>query len=152
MIRIVQAKYEHLDILMPLFNNYRQFYGQESDIIGARMFLQSRIEKNESIIFLALEDEIGVGFTQLYPTFSSVTMEKFYILNDLFVSKAHRNKGIGERLLYQAKLFTADFKLKGLALETAKDNPARKLYERLGWARDTDFYHYFWTNTGDKLY
>lgn len=151
MIKIIQAKEDHLDILMPLFNDYRQFYGQESDIMGARMFLQRRIEKKESVIFLALEEDIGVGFTQLYPTYSSVSMQKFYVLNDLFVSEEHRNKGIGERLLHQAKMFTADFKLKGLALETASDNPAQQLYERLGWIKDTDFYHYFWTNTGDKL-
>ncbi|MEQ9301958.1 MAG: GNAT family N-acetyltransferase [Cyclobacteriaceae bacterium] len=151
MIRIVQATETHLDLLMPLFNDYRQFYGQESDIMGARIFLQRRIDKKESVIFLALEEDKGVGFTQLYPTYSSVSMQKFYILNDLFVSEEHRNKGIGERLLHQAKRFTADFKLKGLALETASDNPAQKLYERLGWIRDTDFYHYFWTNTGDKL-
>lgn len=152
MIRIVQATEDHLDMLMPLFNDYRQFYGQESDIMGARMFLQRRVEKKESVIFMALEETLGIGFTQLYPTYSSVTMEKFYILNDLYVAQEHRNKGIGERLLHQAKRFAVDFKLKGLALETAKDNPAQKLYERLGWVRDQDFYHYFWTNTGDKLY
>ena len=120
--------------------------------MGARIFLQRRVEKNESVIFMAIEEEIAVGFVQLYPTFSSVTMEKFYILNDLFVTTTHRKKGIGGRLLIQAQKFAVDFKLKGLALETAKDNPAQKLYERLGWDKDTDFYHYFWTNTGDKLY
>ncbi len=151
MIRIIQATEDHLDMLMPLFNDYRQFYGQDSDIMGARIFLQQRVQKKESVIFLVLKEELGLGFTQLYPTFSSVTMERFYILNDLFVDQAHRGQGIGERLLHQAKLYVSDFKLKGLALETARDNPAQKLYERLGWKKDVDFYHYFWTNTGDKL-
>ncbi|MEM8894731.1 MAG: GNAT family N-acetyltransferase [Bacteroidota bacterium] len=150
-MRIVQATNDHLDQLMSLFNDYRQFYGQESDIMGARIFLQQRVEKKESIIFMALEDEAALGFTQLYPTYSSVTMEKFYILNDLYVDEKQRNRGIGERLLHQAKKFATDFKLKGLALETAKDNPAQKLYERLGWKKDDDFFHYFWANTGDRL-
>jgi hypothetical protein len=31
-----------------------------------------------------------------------------------------------------------------LALEAATDNPAQKLYERLGWKQSSDFYYYFW--------
>ena len=86
-----------------------------------------------------------MGFTQLYPTFSSVSMQRFYILNDLYVLPTLRGQGIGESLLNAAKDLAKANNWKGLALETAVDNPAQKLYERLGWERSDDFYHYFWT-------
>ena len=96
MIRIALAIEDHLDMLMPLFNDYVQ----DSDITGVRIFLQRRVQKNEPVIFLSLKEELGFGFTQLYPTFSSVTMERFYLLNDLFVDQAHRGQGTSERLLH----------------------------------------------------
>ena len=88
----------------------------------------------------------SIGFTQLYPTFSSVSMRPFYILNDLFVLPEIRNTGIGAALLSKAKDLCKKENNKGLALETAIDNPAQKLYERLGWERDSNFHHYFWAN------
>ncbi|NER13281.1 GNAT family N-acetyltransferase [Leptobacterium flavescens] len=146
-MKIIRASIDHLDIVSDLFNGYRIFYEQESDTEAARSFLIDRMEKGESVIFLALnEDNKGMGFTQLYPVFSSVSMQGFYILNDLYVDKKYRQQGIGEALLEAAKgLCKAEGK-KGLALETAKDNPAQKLYERLDWKKDDEFLHYFWKN------
>lgn len=83
---------------------------------------------------------------QLYPVFSSVSLASFYILNDLYVDPKQQNKGIGEALLNRAIKFSKDKNSKGLALETAKDNPAQKLYERMGWKKDSKFLHYFRPN------
>jgi hypothetical protein len=54
--------------------------------------------------------------------------------------------GVGFRqcLLKTAQNLTKANNWKGLALETATDNPAQKLYERLGWKQSSDFYYYFW--------
>ncbi|MEX0314526.1 MAG: GNAT family N-acetyltransferase [Allomuricauda sp.] len=143
---IKQATALDVDLIAPLFDAYRVFYGQESDVEAAKDFLLERFKKGENVIFLTLENEIPVGFTQLYATFSSVSMQQFYILNDLFVAPEARKKGIGEQLLNHAKQFCLLKNGKGLALETATDNPAQKLYERLGWEKDEAYLHYFWKN------
>lgn len=132
--------------VVTLFDAYRIFYAQESNVSAANQFLESRITNEESIIFMALKGDIPVGFTQLYPTFSSVSLQSFLILNDLFVLPEHRGKEIGQALLEKAKSYCKKKNLKGLALETAKENPAQKLYEKLGWKKDEEFLHYFWTN------
>lgn len=145
MIKIVTASIKDLFEVTPLFDQYRVFYKQESDIEGARKFLTERLNKNESIIFLAYYQNKAAGFAQFYPMFSSVSMQHSYVLNDLFVIPAFRNKQIGEALLRKAKEFCVVNKAKGLALETAVDNPAQKLYEKLNWIKDVDCFHYFWT-------
>jgi ribosomal protein S18 acetylase RimI-like enzyme len=144
---IKKATVSDLELIVPLFDAYRVFYKQGSDPTAAREFLKERFLRNETVIFIALENEEPVGFTQLYTTFSSVSLQPSYILNDLYVSPNHRKKGVGEALLNQAKSHCQENGFKGLALETAIDNPAQKLYERLDWKNDTDYIHYFWRNS-----
>ncbi len=143
-MEIIQAQLKHLELLAPLFDAYRIFYKQPSDLLGATAFLKSRFELNDSILFLAFEGDDGIGFTQLYPTYSSVTMEPFYILNDLYVKPEARRIGIGSQLLLAAQQFALETNQKGLELATAKDNPAQRLYEKLGWTKDEEFFRYFW--------
>ncbi len=143
---IIRAAVTEIVELAPLFDAYRVFYKQESDLDAARQFLSKRLTNEESVIFMATVDGKPAGFTQLYYTFSSVSLKPFLILNDLFVSPSFRGHGIGEALLKKAKCFCVENGFKGLALETAKDNPAQKLYEKLDWKKDEEFYRYFWTN------
>ena len=145
MITIIPATKDHIEQVAPLFDRYRVFYGQDSNLSAATRFLEQRMSRNESVIFLALDGQEAVGFAQLYTTFSSVFMEPVFILNDLFVLNSHRKKGIGEVLLNKAKTHCKEKGYKGLALETATDNPAQRLYERLGWKKDVHCFHYFWT-------
>lgn len=142
-VTILQATLEHLDLVVPLFDSYRQFYGQPPELKQGRCFLQERLNGSESVLFLALSGGHGLGFTQLYPSYSSISIKRLWILNDLFVAAAARKQGVGEALLERAKQFAVETKAKGLVLQTAADNPARKLYKRLGWKRDEGFYHYF---------
>lgn len=143
-MKITQATLKDLARIAPLFNDYRVFYEQESDIKAATAFLKERLLKNESIIFYAEEDNMVLGFTQLYFSFSSVSLKPSLILNDLYVDSFYRGKGIGEALLNKAKEFCKADNYKGLALETATDNPAQQLYEKLDWKKDTQCFHYFW--------
>jgi len=144
MLTIKLAQIEDLESIVPLFDAYRVFYKQDTDLELARYFISNRLLKKESVIFLAKEDEEPVGFTQLYKTFSSVSVQRSWVLNDLYVSPELRGKGVGEKILKRAQKFALDDDSKGLALETAKDNPAQDLYERLGWKKDLDHLHYFW--------
>jgi GNAT superfamily N-acetyltransferase len=133
-----------------VFDLYRQFYKQPCNILLAERFLKERILGRESVIFAAFEGDFIVGFTQLYPSFSSVSAQRSWVLNDLFVRENYRKHGIAEQIMDYAKGFVIQTDAKGLALETAEDNPAQHLYERLGWEKEVGFLHYFWKNEKAK--
>ncbi|MED3962617.1 N-acetyltransferase family protein [Bacillales bacterium AN1005] len=140
---IFQATMEDLDGVANLFNLYRTFYQQESDLEGAKNYIKERINKGESIIFVVKDEQNYLGFTQLYPTFSSISMKRAWILNDLYVDAQARKQGVGELLLHKAKEFAIETGAKSLSLSTAPDNyTAQRLYEKNGYEKDTTFYHY----------
>lgn len=147
-VEIVRATIDDLEQLVPLFDGYRQFYKQASDLEGARNFLRAHFEENTSVIFLAFRvDEQGqrqaCGFTQLYPSFSSTSMKRIWILNDLFVAPSARRTGTGTALLERARQFAIETSAKRLTLNTAVDNyTAQSVYEAHGWKRDQEFYTY----------
>jgi ribosomal protein S18 acetylase RimI-like enzyme len=140
---IVRAGHKHLDILAPLFNAYRIFYEQEDDLEACRVYLWERLSNLESVVFLALEGEQGLGFTQLYPSFTSVRLKRLWILYDLFVIPEVRRQGTGRALMDRAKEFAQATGAARLELSTAIDNrPAQALYESLGFIRDEEFFQY----------
>lgn len=133
-----------LDTVAPLFDQYRVFYGQPCDLDAAKRFLHERLINQQSIILLA-QDEAGaaLGFTQLYPTFSSVSMRKKYILNDLFVAPQARQMGAGAALLEQAKAVALAAGAVALTLSTAVSNhTAQSLYRANGWQLDKEFLNF----------
>ncbi|WP_066051801.1 GNAT family N-acetyltransferase [Robertmurraya korlensis] len=139
-MNIIQADLASLEQIIPLFNAYRVFYEQTSDLEGARLFIHERLENQESVIFLAREGETAVGFTQLYPTFSSVGMKRGYILNDLYVDATYRKKGIGRALIEEVFQFCKDRNTRFVQLETAPDNvQAKALYENLGMKLSNEY-------------
>ena len=148
-VEIVRATIDDLELLVPLFDGYRQFYKQEADPEGARRFLKAHFEENTSVIFLAFSIDTqgqrhACGFTQLYPSFSSVSMKRLWILNDLFVAPGTRRIGAGTALLERARQFAIETNAKGLSLATAVDNyTAQSVYEAAGWQRDQEFYAYY---------
>ena len=142
---IRQAYLKDLEVLVPLFDAYRVFYKQKSNPKDARQFLNTLLEQESSVIYIAYINNKAVGFTQLFPLFSSVSMQPMYLLNDLYVDSNYRNQGIGEALINKAKQLCKDESQKGLAIQTAFDNPAQHLYKRLGFVKDTDL-QFFWTN------
>ena len=144
MARITQAGIEHLNELAPLFDAYRVWYHQTSDIESAKVFLRDRIQNNESVIFIAYDENSAVGFTQLYPIFTSVGMQRAWLLNDLFVHDSARGKGIATQLLEAAKQHGRNTEAKWLMLQTGNDNyTAQALYQKDGWQKVRDiFYEY----------
>lgn len=147
-IEVLQATIQDLDDISLIFDQYRIYYKQESDLNAAKQFLHEKFEHQESVIFIARDQESRqvVGFTQLYPTFSSISMKRAWILNDLYVIESYRSKGIARQLMNQAKDFAIATKAKGLELSTAPDNArVQRLYESLGYARDDEYYHYYLT-------
>lgn len=142
-LNILKVTLNELDQVSQLFNQYRMFYGQASNLEGAKEFIKERIENNESVIFLAVENNSPAGFVQLYPIFTSVGMNRKWLLNDLFVAEDYRRHGVGKALMNKAKDLAVETRAAGILLETTKDNvKAQALYESLGYEKEDAVYFY----------
>lgn len=146
-MKIIQIQQPEVGKVVPLFDAYRQFYEQPSNIGMARRYLSERIEGKDCVLFAAQSDgDECFGFTLLYPTFCSVAAQKAWILYDLFVDPSQRRKGIAQKLLAAAQQFGANSGAAWLRLETAKTNVAgNRLYEKMGWQQETAFHTYFFS-------
>lgn len=143
MIKIHQANINDIEDLEVIFSLYLKFYKVESIRDDNITFLKERVQNNESVIFTAKKDDEIVGFTQLFPTFSSASLKKVYILNDLFVLENYRNQGIAKLLIHQVIEFAKENNCARVSLSTARDNPAQFLYEKLGFKESTfKFFNY----------
>ncbi len=144
-VSIKKANKSDISEVSKLFNAYRVFYKQESDLDLASKFISERIQNSESTIFVAITDKNQyVGFTQLYPSFLSVSAKRTWILNDLYVQESARGNGVATKLMNKAKELAKENQLKGISLSTAKTNTnAQNLYESLGYERDSINYSYF---------
>ena len=142
-IEIRQAKPEDVPVAAALFDEYRRFYRQDPDPDGAAAFVGARLALGDSALFLARVGGRDAGFTQLYPSFSSVSMGRIFVLNDLYVRPDCRRGGVGAALMRHAEEYAAAQGALRLALATERGNAtAQALYERMGWSRDEVYFHY----------
>ena len=142
-VSVRQAVLGDLDALAPLFDRYRQFQGRDSDVAAAREFLRARFDHGESVVFLARDDDRALGFAQLYPSFSSVSLTRVLLLNDLFVDEAGRRRGIASRLLGAVEAHARTLDAARITLFVARPNTAAQaLYEARGWKQDDQFHVY----------
>ncbi len=144
-MNIITVTLDQLEQIAPLFDAYRVFYGQSSDLNSAQEFLHQRLLLRETVLFMALENETPLGFTQLFPSFTSVGMQRLWILNDLYIIPEARGKRIGEKLIERALEHAKQSGATGVVLETAHTNVSgQKLYERMGFMReDLEYRTYF---------
>ena len=144
-MRIVQATLEHLDLLTPMFIKYREFYGELPLPDSSRKFLENRLKRKESVIYMALADEEDrlLGYCQLYPSFSSLSLKRVWILNDIYVAEDARRQLGADRLLQTAKKMAKDTTAIRLRVATSQNNlAAQKTYESIGFREDTVFKNY----------
>ena len=142
-ITVRQAVFADLGHLAELFDQYRVFQGTKSDLPAARAFLQARFDHGESVVFLAFEDSVPLGFAQLYPSYSSTALARVFILNDLFIHEKGRRKGVASKLLAALEGYAWAHGAARVTLNVARDNPsAQELYEARGWSKDDQFFMY----------
>jgi len=146
-MEIRKATAEDLPQLAGLFDQYRVFYRKASDRQGAEIFLKERLLATESVIYVAVMENVLVGFTQLYPLFSSIRLKRIWLLNDLFVAPACRGKGISKSLIDATKQWAKSTHSAGILLETEKTNSlANRLYPSSGFIPYDQTNFYFWNN------
>lgn len=142
-ITVRQACLADLDELAQLFDDYRVFQGKDSDLTAAHSFLRARFDHGESVVFIACEGCATLGFAQLYPSYSSTSLARVFILNDLFVREGGRRKGVATSLLAALEGYAWSVGAARVTLNVARDNgPGQDLYEAQGWRKDTQFFMY----------
>ena len=140
---IRRATLADLELLAPLFDDYRRFYGKAPDLALARRYLGERLGRGESVVFLAHEDGRGLGLTQLYPSWDSLSAAPLFVLYDLYVAPEARRRGVARELLDAARRHAAAAGASKVVLSTAVDNQsAQRLYQSVGYIRDDAFYYY----------
>ncbi len=145
MIRLANSSDFHQ--LSILFDAYRAFYKKPSDPQGAFNFIKERVDKKEAVIFVEEENGKLIGFTQLYPQFSSTRMQKTWLLNDLYILPNYRGRGISRKLIEAAKQLAIDTEAAGLLLETEKTNTiGNNLYPSAGFQLYNETNFYWWEN------
>ena len=142
-VTVRQAILSDLNDLARLFNQYREFQGEKSDLAAAQEFLQARFDHGESVVFLAQDGNSPTGFAQLYPSYSSVSLKRVFVLNDLFVHESGRRKGVASKLLAAIEAYAWSLGAVRVTLNVSRDNkPGQALYEEHGWRRDAQFFTY----------
>jgi GNAT superfamily N-acetyltransferase len=141
--QVDRADLGDLDALHGLFMGYLAFYERNVDPESARLFLRDRIQNGQSVIYMAWLDGQAVGFTQLYPLFASLSLQRSWVLNDLFVAESARGGGVATALMNAARQLAVETGASEIFLQTARTNTsAQGLYEKLGYVRDDAFLVY----------
>lgn len=135
---------DELNQVTALFNQYMIFYAQPSNPNKYRAYLKERLENQEADIFIAYDEhQEAQGFVLNYTGFSSVSLGKVIVLNDLFVVPEHRQKGVANTLIERVEQFAKEQGAIRVDLSTAKDNVnAQALYEKMGFVQGTKFFSY----------
>ncbi len=139
-MEIVTAKTEDIEELAGLLGH---LFAQEAEFHpdidiqrrGIWMVLQN---PSTGTIWVAREPQEKriIGMVMVLYTVSTALGGRVGILEDLVVLPEFRNQGIGTRLLRHASEQARQMGLLRLTLLTDGDNePAQKLYQKLGWSR-----------------
>jgi len=148
MITIRKAEIGDLFSVVKIFEQYRDFYRCEKNEELAIEFISNRIESKDSVILIAVNESqsepLIVGFTQLYPLYSSTAMKKLWLLNDLFVMDKFRGNGIADELIESSKKIARSSGARGLFLETESTNEiAQALYKKTGFIKNENIFYNF---------
>jgi GNAT superfamily N-acetyltransferase len=142
-VSVQQVILDDLPAVARLFDQYRQFQGRPADLKGCEQFLRARIDHGESVLFLGRIEGQAVGFAQLYPIYSSVSLKRVFVLNDLFVGDAGRRQGVATALLQATESYAWSMGASSLRLHVAGGNQdAQALYLARGWILDDHFMMY----------
>ncbi|MBQ0755050.1 MAG: GNAT family N-acetyltransferase [Gammaproteobacteria bacterium] len=135
-----------LNEISSLFDTYRVFYRQLSNIDQSTAFVRERFLNQQSWILVVEQEGRLVGFSQLYPMFSSVSVHRLMVLNDLFVVTEKRGTGLGRALISASQRLAKEMGFETMTIATEKGNAkARQLYPEIGFKEDSNFIHYTMT-------
>jgi len=130
MLEIGRAKLADAGDLHPLVEKYRAFYKQPANekTLG---YLKARLENDEAIVFIARDNAVAVGFTMLYPTFSTVSLSNVWLLNDFTLKRPIAGKVSPANLWKRQKVLRAKPAPQEYFCELQMTTPLRKVCMRV---------------------
>jgi len=132
---ITQGQFERL---LPLIAAYQRFYGvEEIDDERNRAFFSRFVDPSDDGMLLGAwrEDEL-VGYACLYWHFTSLVPAETVLMNDLYVDRKTRGKGVGRALIEASAGVARERGAHHLEWATAPDNQtAQHLYDSTGAER-----------------
>jgi Acetyltransferases len=117
---------------------YLHFIAKEDErVVGTILIQCGKTQKSQKKFpFLSLVRQYGL-FNMLFLTFKLSVLEIFKpqdcYIEHIAVDQLMRGKGIGEMLLFHAEETLKDMGFSTLSLAVAKENPAKHLYDRMGF-------------------
>jgi ribosomal protein S18 acetylase RimI-like enzyme len=104
-MQVCVATRAYLDDLVPMVDAFRQFKGQLSNPTLVRRFMNDRFIRKQSCVLIARNqsDQLALGYAQLYEIHSSITCAPLWLMQDLYVQRQHRRRGVGKTLLAYAE-------------------------------------------------
>lgn len=77
------------------------------------------------------------------PSYSSLSLKRVWILNDIFVAEDARRQLVADRLLQTARKMAEQTQAVRMRVATSRDNEvAQKVYESIGFVEDEQFKNY----------
>lgn len=132
---------DHLDQLVPVIEEYRQYCGAQPSPGKTRSFLLDLYSQKKAVTFLAIDEPSNnvMGFINLFPSYSTLSLQKIWILNDLGVAKKYRGNGVAKALIQKALSMAKDSGADRVELKTQKTNiSAQQLYASLRFTIDEE--------------
>ncbi|KIL40723.1 GCN5 family acetyltransferase [Gordoniibacillus kamchatkensis] len=104
--------------------------------------IQTLLEKQWGIQFVAEQDHKLVGFATLYFTFSTMKSEKITVMNDLFLIEKFRDSEVESQLFLKCQNYTKEHGYAHMTWVTGSDNKrAQRFFENMG-ASSIDWVNY----------
>ena len=131
---------DDLEELLPLMRGYCDFYRvapPDEDLLAmARALIAD--PRREGVQILARDpDGRAVGFATVFWTWSTLSASRIGVMNDLFVERSARGRGVAEALIRECVERCRARGARSLSWQTAKDNRrAQGVYERVGAVRE----------------
>jgi GNAT superfamily N-acetyltransferase len=139
-VSVSQASAERAAELAPLFDAYRAFFTGGGKLEESERFLRERLEREESVVFVADLAGDACGFAQLYPLWSSWHCGRIWFLSDLYVTEDARKRGVGAMLVEAVKEHARATQASSVMVELPQSEPhLYRFYDRLGFRKDDIF-------------
>lgn len=147
-MEVIRATASDIPLLLPLFDRYRSFYEQVSDLKACEEYLRARFLREEAAIFMAVEvqngEVVALGFSMMYISFSTIGLKKFWSLHDLYVEEEYRKQGIAKMLINKCKELAMENYPIGVVIESRISNQsAQHLFDSVGFVKEGEHYFYF---------
>jgi len=125
------------------YENLLDFFEVTEERLKTALFGETKVA--EAIV--AFDGETAIGYAVFFPYFSTFRGQRGLYLEDIYISKDFRKKGVGEMMLKFIANLAKSRGFERIDFQVLKWNkPAIEFYEKLGAVRDDEERHFKFTD------